>query len=192
LEIAKETCRISFKTLRFSSYTRPRSEKNVVDYNPLLAILPQESDGVQEQPYLAEREHVVVTMLSRKSGEWPSTRLDIRLTRVHGYPKPTTHLPLTSYVIRNQCRVRSQHTWFTDLTECMPMLSWKRGMQVSYNLPGPQPLFHIIVIVWQLRIGSAFEKTKHNLSHKHTHPFSLELQFAMARILVPAQHLKPV
>jgi hypothetical protein len=60
------------------------------------------------------------------------------------------------------------------------------------NIPQSQPLFHTIVIVWQLRIGSAFENTKHNVSHKRTHQFTLETQFAMARILVPAQLLKSV
>jgi hypothetical protein len=95
MEIEKETCRTSLTTLRFLSYIRRTSKKNVASYDPLLAILPQEAGGLRKQSYLTGREHVVVTMLTRRSGEW----LDIRLARDHGYPKPTTHLPFTSYAI---------------------------------------------------------------------------------------------
>jgi hypothetical protein len=134
MEIEKETCRTSLKTLRFLSYTRRTSEKNVVGYDPLLAILPQEAEGLRKQSYLTGREHVVVTMLTRRSGEWLDTRLDIRLTRDHGYLKLQHICHLRHTLLVKQSRVRSQHTWFTDLTECMPMLSWKRGMQISHNL----------------------------------------------------------
>jgi hypothetical protein len=52
-----------------SYYTRRTSEKNVAGYDPLLAILPQEAEGLRKQSYLTRREHVVVTMLTRTSGE---------------------------------------------------------------------------------------------------------------------------